>query len=283
MKICKTREELSGLLGDWRAEGLSIGAAPTMGALHRGHLSLIDLAKREADRTIATIFVNPLQFAPHEDFDVYPRELESDIQKLASGGCDAVFAPSARDLFAADFSTNISVGGVGENHCAVSRPHFFDGVATIVAKLLLLLRPDVAVFGEKDFQQLSVIRRMVRDLEIGVRIVGAPIVREEDGLAMSSRNQYLTAAQRKIAPVLHRTITEATSRISVTGADWGEIGTWAQRELTDAGFSSVDYVNLVDAATLELMDHAGPEGRILAAAWLGETRLIDNCAVLSTE
>ena len=139
-----------------------------------------------------------------------------------------------------------------------------------------------AIFGEKDFQQLAVIRRMVRDLEIGVRIIGAPIVREEDGLAMSSRNQYLTAAQREVAPVLHRTITEAASRISIAGTDWGDIRGWAQRELTDAGFSSVDYVNFVEATTLELMDHAGPEGRILAAAWLGETRLIDNCAVSPT-
>ena len=270
------------MLSAWRDEGKTIAAVPTMGALHEGHLSLVDLARAKTDKTIATIFVNPLQFAPHEDFDVYPRDLDRDAAKLKSRGCDAVFAPNARDLFAEDFSTNISVRGVGENHCAVARPHFFDGVATIVAKLLLLLRPDAAVFGEKDFQQLAVIRRMVRDLEIGVDILGAPIVREADGLAMSSRNQYLSAVEREIAPVLFKTITEATARISVAGADWQTIAFWASDELLRAGFAAVDYVNFVNASTLEMLDHAGPEGRILAAARLGETRLIDNCAVAAT-
>ncbi|NNL88429.1 MAG: pantoate--beta-alanine ligase [Marinicaulis sp.] len=279
MIICKTRTELSALLKSWRDDGKTIGAAPTMGALHEGHLSLVDLVRGHSDRTIATIFVNPLQFGPHEDFDVYPRDLNGDAAKLKSRGCDAVFAPDARDLFAEDFSTNISVHDVGENHCAVARPHFFDGVATIVAKLLLLLRPDAAVFGEKDFQQLAVIRRMVRDLEIGVDILGAPIVREADGLAMSSRNQYLSKSDREIAPALFTTISEAATRILATGATWEAVGAWTTAKLRAAGFASVDYVNFVNAATLEMMNHAGPEGRILAAARLGETRLIDNCAV----
>ncbi len=279
MIICRTKQEVQSLMGDWRGEGRSIGVVPTMGALHEGHLSLMDIAARQCDRTVATIFVNPLQFAPHEDFDAYPRDLEGDGAALSDRGCDALFAPDRSALFPADFSTNISVAGVGENHCAVARPHFFDGVATIVAKLLLILRPDAAVFGEKDFQQLAVIRRMVRDLDIDVRILGGPIVREADGLAMSSRNQYLSAEERAIAPALFRTIREAGETISAPGARWDDVCERATKAIIAAGFSSVDYVNFVDASTLDPLERAGPEGRILAAARLGETRLIDNIAV----
>ncbi len=266
-------------MSEWRGEGRSIGAVPTMGALHEGHLSLMDIASRECDRVVATIFVNPLQFAPHEDFDAYPRNLDGDAGLLAARGCDALFAPEKAGLFPPDFSTNISVAGVGENHCAVARPHFFDGVATIVAKLLLILRPDAAVFGEKDFQQLAVIRRLVRDLDIDARILGGPVVREGDGLAMSSRNQYLSAEERAVAPALFRTLKQAGELISAPGAQWPEIRVWARKALVDSGFSSVDYVDLVEAATLEMLDRAGPEARILAAARLGATRLIDNIAV----
>ena len=282
MKICRTKSEIQLVLTDLRKGGRTIGAVPTMGALHDGHLSLVDIAARECDVAVATIFVNPLQFAPHEDFDAYPRTLESDGALLAERGCDILFAPERAGLFPSDFSTTVSVAGVGENHCAVARPHFFDGVATIVAKLLLILRPDVAVFGEKDFQQLAVIRRMVRDLDIDVRVLGGPTVRESDGLAMSSRNQYLSASERAIAPALFRTICEAGERISAPGAKWSEIGVWARDAIIDAGFSSVDYVDFVDAASLENIDAAGPEARILTAARLGETRLIDNIAVATT-
>ncbi len=283
MIICKTKSEIRALMTQWRQEGQTIGAVPTMGALHEGHLSLIDVAARECDRVVASVFVNPLQFAPHEDFDAYPRDLESDGAMLSGRGCQALFAPERVSLFPADFSTNISVAGVGENHCAIARPHFFDGVATIVAKLLLILRPDVAVFGEKDFQQLAVIRRMVRDLDVDVRILGGPTVREADGLAMSSRNQYLSADERAIAPALFRTIRQAGERVSAPGAKWSEIGAWATGEILAAGFTSVDYVDFVDAATLEMIDQAGPEGRILTAARLGETRLIDNIAVAPSQ
>ncbi len=279
MIICKTKEEIRGLIADWRREGFSVGAVPSMGALHEGHLSLIDAAVRECDRVVASVFVNPLQFAPHEDFDAYPRDLEGDAAKLAERGCNAVFAPERASLFPADFSTNISVGGLRENHCAIARPHFFDGVATIVAKLLLILRPDAAVFGEKDFQQLAVIRRMVRDLDIDARIIGGPTVREPDGLAMSSRNEYLSAEERAVAPALFRTIMESGERISAPGARWTEVGAWATSAVLESGFSSVDYIHFVDAASLETMESAGPEGRILAAARLGKTRLIDNIAV----
>ena len=279
MIICKTKEEIRALIADWRGEGCSIGAVPTMGALHEGHLSLVDAAAQECDRVVASIFVNPLQFAPHEDFDAYPRDLEGDGAKLAERGCSAVFAPDRASLFPSDFSTNISVGGLRENHCAIARPHFFDGVATVVAKLLLILRPDAAVFGEKDFQQLAVIRRMTRDLDIDTRIIGGPTVREPDGLAMSSRNEYLSDEERAIAPALFHTIVEAGERISASDAKWSEVGAWAASAILDAGFTTVDYVHFVDAATLEALDCAGPEARILAAARLGNTRLIDNIAV----
>lgn len=282
MIICRTREELAALLASWRDENRTVGAAPTMGALHQGHLSLIDVARQHADRTIATIFVNPLQFAPDEDFDDYPRDFEGDVAKLESRNCDAVFAPGARDLFPADFSTNISVKGVGEDHCAVARPHFFDGVATVVAKLLLLLRPDVAVFGEKDFQQLAVIRRMVRNLEMGAKIVGAPTIREPDGLAMSSRNNFLSDRQREIAPSLYAAIEQAARAIAQPGAAWETLESQTQAAILEAGFTSVDYVHFVDAQTLEPLIKAGPEGRILAAARVGTTRLIDNIAVPGT-
>lgn len=279
MIICRTKSEIRAITAQWRREGKAIGAVPTMGALHEGHLSLVDVAARECERVVATIFVNPLQFAPHEDFDAYPRNLESDGALLASRGCDVLFAPERADLFAPDFSTTVSVADVGEGHCAVARPHFFDGVATIVAKLLLILRPDAAVFGEKDFQQLAVIRRMVRDLDLGVRILGAPIVREDDGLAMSSRNAYLSVDERAAAPVLHKAITLAGEHISAQGAVWSDVCKRAQQEILAAGFSAVDYVDLVDAANLKMIDRAGPAARILAAARLGETRLIDNIAV----
>ena len=279
MIICRTKPEIRALTAQWFREGKTVGAVPTMGGLHEGHLTLIDVAARECDRVIATVFVNPLQFAPHEDFDAYPRNLEADGALLAGRGCDVLFAPERSDLFPADFSTTVSVAGVGEGHCAVARPHFFDGVATIVAKLRLILRPDVAVFGEKDFQQLAVIRRMVRDLDIDMRILGGPTVREADGLAMSSRNQYLSAAERAVAPALFRTIRQAGERISAPGALWPEIGAWASGEMRAAGFTSVDYVDFVDAASFEMLESAGPEARILTAARLGETRLIDNIAV----
>ena len=276
MKICRTRAELDAVLTRWRANGDRIGLIPTMGALHDGHLSLVDVARGACDKTIATIFVNPLQFAPHEDFDEYPRNLDGDVGMLKARECDAVFAPASSELFAADFSVSISVAGVGENHCAVARPHFFDGVATIVAKLLLLVRPDVAVFGEKDFQQLAVIRRMVRDLEVGVRILGAPIIRESDGLAMSSRNEYLTAQQRAVAPALYNAITKAAARIAMAEARWGDVAQAAIAEMLNAGFTSVDYVNLVDAKTLVPIDSSQRDARILAAAHIGGIRLIDN-------
>ncbi|WP_425409183.1 pantoate--beta-alanine ligase [Hyphococcus sp.] len=276
MQICRTKSEIREVVSAWREEGRTIGLVPTMGALHQGHLSLLDISGKNAARTAASIFINPLQFAPHEDFESYPRDLEADYQKLQERGCDVVFAPERAALFADDFSTNISVGGLGENHCAITRPHFFDGVATIVAKLFMIVKPDIAVFGEKDFQQLAVIRRMVRDLDIDVRIFAGPILRETDGLAMSSRNMYLTPDERAAAPALQQTLLSAARAAIAPDAGWEKIRTSAVQSLRDAGFGEIDYVNLVDAASLEEIERADRPARILAAAWMGRTRLIDN-------
>lgn len=283
MIICKTKGEVKERLAGWRAEGLSVGAAPTMGALHEGHLSLIDVVKTKSDRAVATIFVNPLQFGPNEDLETYPRDLEKDLELLKARGCDLVFTPDRDALFAADFSTNISVGGLRENHCAVARPQFFDGVATIVAKLLLILRPDCAAFGEKDYQQLMVIKRMVRDLDMDVDIIGAPIVRESDGLAMSSRNLYLSDAERKAAPALIESISYAASQLEQGSGEWAPVKASAIKQIEEFGALKTEYVNLVDAETLELLDVADRPARILSAAWFGKTRLIDNVPVRVTK
>lgn len=262
-----------------RDAGDRIGAVPTMGALHDGHLSLVDKAKGMGGRTVATIFVNPLQFGPNEDFADYPRTMDRDLELLEAQGCDVVFTPVGTDLVPPDFSTKISVAGVGEDHCANSRPQFFDGVATIVTKLLIILSPDFAVFGEKDYQQLMVITRLVRDLDLGVEIIGSPTVRETDGLAMSSRNQYLSSEERSIAPKLYETLTLAVEKIALTGAEWSEVRDWATARLLNAEFSSVDYLNLVDAQSLSHIAVADRPARLLAAAWIGKTRLIDNIAI----
>ena len=279
MIICKTKQEIRATLSDWRRQGAQIGAVPTMGALHQGHLSLIHTAKDHSDRTVATIFVNPLQFGPNEDFDDYPRSLESDLAQLEAQQCDAVFAPAHSELFASDFSTKVSVAGVGEGHCAETRPQFFDGVATIVTKLLMNLAPDVAVFGEKDYQQLQVIKRVTRDLDLGVKIIGSPIIREADGLAMSSRNQYLSTEERAAAPALYQTLKAASEKFLRARGDWPNISKWAEAQLINAGFSKVDYVHMVDMVSLDHVEKPDRPCRLLGAAIIGRTRLIDNIAV----
>lgn len=279
MIICKTKTELRATLQAMRDAGDRIGAVPTMGALHKGHLSLVDKAKAMDARAVATIFVNPLQFGPNEDFSDYPRTMERDLELLEARGCDVVFAPIGTELAPADFSTKISVAGVGEDHCANSRPQFFDGVATIVTKLLIILSPDFAVFGEKDYQQLMVITRLVRDLDLDIEIVGSPTVRETDGLAMSSRNQYLSPEERSIAPMLFETLNFAAQKIAAGNTEWSDIREIATARLLSAGFSSVDYLNFVDARSLSHITIADRPARLLAAAWIGKTRLIDNIPI----
>lgn len=265
-------------IANWRRRGWRVGLVPTMGALHEGHLSLIRAAKEKCDRVVASLFVNPRQFAPHEDFDRYPRDEAGDSALLAGAGCDLLYAPERAAMYPAGFATNVIVSDVSTPLEGEFRPHFFGGVATVVAKLLLQALPDAAFFGEKDYQQLQVIKRMARDLDIPVEIVGCATIRESDGLAMSSRNLYLSADERRIAARLNHVLHDAI-KAARGGQAIGEVEAEAARHLTAAGFTSIDYIAIRDAETLQpVIDLAHP-ARILAAAWLGKTRLIDNMAV----
>lgn len=276
MNVIRSVAELRAVLRS-REAGV-VGLVPTMGALHAGHIALIEEAKRRADRVAATIFVNPMQFNDSADLKRYPRDEEADVAKLREAGCDAVWLPAVDDIYPNGFATTVSVAGVSERWEGEHRPGHFDGVATVVAKLLLTVRPNLAIFGEKDFQQLAVIRRMVRDLGMPVEIVGVPTAREEDGLAMSSRNSYLTADERARAAALSAALRSARDSIR-EGRPISDVLDEARRSLAVAGFARVDYFALVDAATLEPLDAPAGEMRLIAAAVIGSTRLIDNLAV----
>jgi pantoate--beta-alanine ligase len=262
-----------------RQAGHRIALVPTMGALHQGHLELVKVARRHADFVVATIFVNPLQFAPSEDLDSYPRDEATDLNLLAATGCDLVFTPTVAEMYPAGFSTEVRVGGLTETLDGPARPGHFEGVATVVSKLFNQVQPDVACFGEKDFQQLQVIRRLVRDLDLPIEIVGVPTVREPDGLAMSSRNRYLSHAKRQMAAQLPE-VLQRTAAALAGGAAAAPILDAARAELTAAGFGPIDYLELCDAETLQPIAAAQPASRLFAAAFLGRTRLIDNWPVL---
>jgi len=249
-----------------------------MGALHPGHMALIDEAKRRADRVAATIFVNPLQFGANEDLDRYPRQEEQDARMLEEAGCDLLWLPSGEDIYPPGFATTVSVKGLSDRWEGEARPGHFDGVATVVAKLLCAVRPDIALFGEKDFQQLAVIRRMAQDLQLGVEILGVPTVRDADGLALSSRNAYLSADERDRALALPKALNDAAERIR-EGVPVADALDAAKDSLRAAGFSTIDYVALVNALTLEPLDAPGGPMRLIAATKIGATRLIDNIAV----
>lgn len=265
-------------IGAWRKAGLRVGLVPTMGALHEGHLSLVRAAKEKCDRVVATLFVNPRQFAPHEDFERYPRDEAGDAEMLAGAGCDLLYAPDRAVMYPEGFATNVIVSDVSTPLEGEFRPHFFGGVATVVTKLLLQALPDAAFFGEKDYQQLQVIQRMTRDLDIPVAIEGCATVREADGLAMSSRNAYLNADERRIAARLNQIMQDAI-KAAHGGALIAAVEADAARHLMAAGFTSVDYIAIRDAETLAPISDLARPARILAAAWLGKTRLIDNMAV----
>jgi len=251
---------------------------PTMGALHSGHLALISEARKRADSVAASIFVNPAQFGEGEDFGRYPRREADDARMLEDAGCDLLWMPSVQDIYPAGFATKVSVGGVSKRWEGEARPGHFEGVATVVAKLLLAVRPDAALFGEKDFQQLAVIRRMVADLGIPVEVVGVPTVRETDGLALSSRNAYLSPDERARAVALPKALKAARDAIR-DGSAVGAAVKSAKQSLVDAGFLRIDYLALVDAETLEPLDAPQGNMRLIAAAVVGTTRLIDNVAV----
>lgn len=273
--MARTVASLRDVVSQWKQKGETVALVPTMGALHRGHLALVEKAGANADRVVVSIFVNPAQFAPHEDFGDYPRTEAEDIAKLKPLGVDLVYGPSASEMYAPDFSTSIDVGGVSDGLCTLARPHFFGGVAVVVAKLLLQCLPDVAIFGEKDYQQLLVIRRMVRDLNIPVEVLSGPTEREEDGLAISSRNVYLSAQQRRRAVELSRTLKQIVVAVE-GGAEIAAALETGRARLAEAGFDPVDYLEICDAQTLEPISKLVGEARVLGAAHLGQTRLIDN-------
>lgn len=273
MRTVKTTAQLRAAVSAWHKAGETVALVPTMGALHAGHMALLAAARAAAGRTVVSIFVNPAQFGPTEDFARYPRRAEADAAMLAEAGCDLLFAPATEDIYPPGFATIVRVGGLGDVLDGASRPGHFDGVATVVARLLSLACADVAVFGEKDWQQLQIVRRLATDLALYTAIVGVPTMREPDGLALSSRNQYLSAAERAVAPSLHAALLEAADGARHARPDALAA---ARAHLETTGFR-LDYLMLCDAETLT--PKAQPPGRLLAAAWLGQTRLVDNVPV----
>lgn len=280
-EIVRTVAALRDRVAAWRRRGESVGLVPTMGALHAGHLSLIARAGAYTTRTCVTLFVNPTQFGAGEDLDVYPRDEDGDAEKAASTGAHLLFAPTAVEMYPIGDVTRVTVPELGDILEGAYRPGFFTGVATVVSKLLIQALPDVAVFGEKDYQQLQVIKRMVRDLHVPVHIDGAPTVREPDGLALSSRNAYLTSDERRVAPMLCQAL-RAIAQDVAGGADPAERAAWGREALFESGFRQVDYVTVRDAETLEPWPGPQRPGRVLGAAWLGRARLIDNVPVSTT-
>ena len=276
-------DHLRKCIAQWRADGERIAFVPTMGALHEGHLTLVRAAREKADRVVVSIFVNPTQFGPNEDLDAYPRTLEADSKLLVAERVDALWAPDAATMYPDGFATSISVEGVSADFCGASRPGHFAGVATVVCKLFNQVQPDVALFGEKDWQQLAVIRRMARDLDLSLpladAILGVPTVREDDGLALSSRNRYLDETARAQAAILPAAMREAIARIEAGEPAEGALRDLKQK-LLDGGFTKVDYAALADAASLERINTLSDRpARLLVAAHIGGTRLIDNMAV----
>ncbi|WP_265516565.1 pantoate--beta-alanine ligase [Nitratireductor luteus] len=278
LPVMRTVSELRATTAAWRREGASIGIVPTMGALHEGHLSLVRAALARTDRVIVTLFVNPKQFNSAADLAAYPRTEMDDAAKLAPLGAHVLYAPYGEEIYGPGFATTVSVGGVSEGLCGAHRPGHFDGVATVVTKLFLQGGADFAFFGEKDFQQLHVVRRLARDLDIPIEIVGCPTVRESDGLALSSRNARLSAAERRIAPKLAETLFDTAARLAEGAPLAATLGT-ARVALEAGGFDRVEYLELRDEATLAPVGQAERPARLLVAAWLGETRLIDNVKV----
>ncbi|MEQ8665231.1 MAG: pantoate--beta-alanine ligase [Rhodospirillales bacterium] len=282
LDVVRTVAELRERVAAWHRADETVGLVPTMGALHDGHMALVAASRSDCSRTVATLFVNPKQFGPNEDFEVYPRNEDEDSAKLAAAGADLLFAPGVAEMYPAGHSTTVSVGPLGEVLEGTFRPGFFTGVATVVTKLLVQALADRGYFGEKDFQQLQVIRRLARDLDLPTEIVGVPTVRESDGLAMSSRNAYLGEAERAAAPALHGALASIAAAVRSGGSAVEAIAE-GEVTLTTAGFDRVDYLAVVDAGDMRtvstLAELEGRPGRVLGAAHLGSTRLIDNLPI----
>ena len=280
MLVLTTRQELAETIGEWRQNGEHVALVPTMGNLHAGHLALVELAREHAERIVVSIFVNPTQFGEGEDYADYPRTLEVDQRRLKTVGADLIFAPNAETVypFGVGNATVVSVPGLTENFCGASRPGHFDGVTSVVARLFALVQPDVAIFGQKDYQQQLVIRRMVEDMSLPVAIITSETVRDADGLALSSRNSYLTDEERSRAPELYRALCAIGEELQNGRRDFSDLEVAAQRDLQQAGFD-VDYFAIRRALNLEVPDRDCDDLVVLAAAQLGDARLIDNIVV----
>jgi len=280
MRTIHSLKELRTILRGYRRQDKTIGLVPTMGNLHEGHISLVRKAAESADVVVTTIFVNPMQFGANEDLDKYPRTLADDQEKLEAAGNTLVFAPPVEEIYPEGLAqqTKVIVPEVSDGHCGASRPGHFEGVATVVTMLFNMVQPDLAVFGEKDFQQLAVIRKMTRDLFMPVEIIGAPTVREDDGLAKSSRNGYLSEEERKIAPIVFRTLEATAEKLANGRTDFNALESEAEQSLSAAGLRP-DYFNIVNSLTLKPASPDDHDLTILVAAFLGTTRLIDNLSV----
>ncbi|MBD3369508.1 pantoate--beta-alanine ligase [Candidatus Fermentibacteria bacterium] len=279
MELARTEERIRGVCEDWREDGLQIGFVPTMGALHSGHTSLVDISLERADRTVVSIFVNPTQFGEKEDLDAYPRDPESDANALREMGVDAVFLPSEEEMYPPGYSTYVEVEGVSDGLCGSFRPGHFRGVATVCTVLFRILRPHLAVFGRKDAQQLAVIRRLVRDLRLDVEVVAGPIVREPDGLALSSRNSYLSRLEREQATALYRGLLRAEGLAGEGRTDPAALRSAVRAEIESQPLLSAQYVELVDPSTMRPLERLDRRGLLAVAVFAGRTRLIDNILI----
>ena len=277
MKIIETVAEMQALSTEWRCSGMKVGVVPTMGALHNGHLSLIDIIRAEVDKIILTIFVNPTQFGENEDLDKYPRTFDADVSACEEKGVDAIFFPSPEQMYSADSSIWVTEETLSQGLCAASRPTHFRGVNTVVAKLYNATLPDVAVFGEKDYQQLQILRRLTRDLNFPIKVIGGPIYREPSGLAMSSRNEYLEPELREKAAAIYKSLCEASQKVSSGEFDYHNASKYIAQSITEAG-GRVDYIQIIDSETLKKLHSVADNARCLVAAYFGNARLIDNIA-----
>ncbi len=277
-EVLRTVEDIRKCVHNWKAQGLKVGLVPTMGALHPGHLSLVKAISDHVDRIIVSIFVNPTQFGAHEDLNAYPRQEKEDCQKLTNTPADVVYAPSVETMYPSGHVTRVTLDDISEILEGANRIGHFDGVATVVSKLFMQCQPDVAIFGEKDYQQLAVIKQFTKDLDIPVKVIGGELIREDDGLAMSSRNAYLTASERKIAGTFNVLLKELVAKVEA-GASLRECETEATQKLLDAGFTAVDYVSIINKDTFVEISEITEEARVVSVARLGAIRLLDNMAI----